>query len=72
MCYCVLRHDGLIVIVGSGNGLLPKAVLTFCQVDYGEADIDSWSEYMDGLVQERCNSSALAIELRLSCTNSSI
>ena len=28
--------------------------------------------YFDRLVQERCNSSALAIELRLSCTNSSI
>ena len=25
-----------------------------------------------GLVQERCNSSALAMELRLSCTNPSI
>ena len=24
---------------------------------------------IDGLVQERCNSSALAMELRLSCTN---
>ena len=29
-------------------------------------------EYNDGLVQERRNSSALAMELRLSCTNSSI
>ena len=27
---------------------------------------------IDGLVQERCNSSALAMELRLSCTNPSI
>ena len=26
-------------------------------------------KYMDGSVQERCNSSALAMELRLSCTN---
>ena len=26
-------------------------------------------EHIDGLVQERCNSSALAMELRLSCTN---
>ena len=25
--------------------------------------------YIDGLVQERCNSSVLALELRLSCTN---
>ena len=29
-------------------------------------------DYSDGLVQERCNSSALAMELRLSCTNPSI
>ena len=29
-------------------------------------------EYIDGLVQERRNSSALAMELRLSCTNPSI
>ena len=25
--------------------------------------------YIDGLVQEKCNSSVLAMELRLSCTN---
>ena len=30
------------------------------------------SIYIDGLVQERCNSSALAMELHLSCTNLSI
>ena len=30
------------------------------------------SLYFDGLVQERRNSSALAMELRLSCTNPSI
>ena len=29
-------------------------------------------QYIDGLVQERCNSSALAMELRLSCANPSI
>ena len=29
-------------------------------------------ENIDGLVQERCNSSGLAMELRLSCTNPSI
>ena len=28
--------------------------------------------YIDELVQERCNSSALAMELRLSCINPSI
>ena len=30
------------------------------------------TEHFDGLMQERCNSSALAMELRLSCTNPSI
>ena len=30
-----------------------------------------WSFNVDGLVQERCNSSALAVELRLSCINPS-
>ena len=29
----------------------------------------NWHGYIDGLVQERCNSSALAVELCLSCTN---
>ena len=29
-------------------------------------------DHFDGLVQERCNSSALAMELHLSCTNPSI
>ena len=31
-----------------------------------------WSVYIDGLMQERRNSSALAMELRLSCINPSI
>ena len=31
-----------------------------------------WDVYSDGLVQERRNSSAIAMELRLSCTNPSI
>ena len=39
--------------------------------------VGSWKffyfkEIINGLVQERCNSSALAMELRLSCTNPSI
>ena len=36
----------------------PRVILYFIQT------------YIDGLVQERHNSSALAMELRLSCTNS--
>ena len=31
-----------------------------------------WYLHLDGLVQERCNSIANALELRLSCTNPSI
>ena len=33
---------------------------------------NSMIRYIDGLVQERRNSSALAMELRLSCANPSI
>ena len=33
---------------------------------------DLWIHYINSLVQERCNSSALAMELHLSCTNPSI
>ena len=32
----------------------------------------NWLSYIDGLVQERRNSSVLTIDLRLSCTNPSI
>ena len=31
-----------------------------------------WYPYVDGLVQDRCNSSAVVMELRLSCTNPTI
>ena len=34
-----------------------------------EMDPDASQEYLDGLVQERCNSIANALELRLFCTN---
>ena len=37
---------------------------------WGISDKDQY--HIDGLVQERRNSSALAMELRLSCTNPSI
>ena len=33
---------------------------------------EKWIPHTDGLVQEKRNSSALAMELRLSCTNQSI
>ena len=36
---------------------------------YDIEDLISWIGDIDGLVQERCNSSASAMELRLSCTN---
>ena len=37
----------------------------------GRSGGDDLIQHIDGLVQERCNSSALALELRLSCTNPS-
>ena len=41
-------------------------------VEQGLRQWDKALSHIDGLVQERCNSSALAMELRLSCTNPSI
>ena len=38
---------------------------------YG-ADLEQGPPHIDGLMQERRNSSALAVELRLSCTNPSV
>ena len=35
-------------------------------------ELRGWIYHFQGLAQERRNSSALAMELRLSCTNSSI
>ena len=37
-----------------------------------ETDIKHYLHNVDGLVQERCNSNALALEICLSCTNPSI
>ena len=45
--------------------MVTRSVHTFAHVTYGNLHID-------GLVQERRNSSALTMELRLSCTNPSI
>ena len=47
------------------------------QLDVIDLPSKSWkqvilNDHIDGLVQERCNSSALAMELWLSCTNPSI
>ena len=51
-----------LVILGSCNGCLSSR----CQV------ITCTNAHFDGLVQKRRNSSALAMELHLSCTNPSI
>ena len=37
-----------------------------------KSSLQQYMHYIDGLVQKRCNSSALAMELCLSCTNPSI
>ena len=66
-----------------GTKPLRELRLTYCQLDPWENSVKFESIYMynfdlttilyiDGLVQEICNSSALALELRLSCTNLSI
>ena len=54
-----------------------RMIVNIIQDAVGDNDnCDSWIEidtpYMDVLVQERRNSSALEMELRLSCTNTSI
>ena len=47
------------------------SLLSYVYWDEGYLD-ETWWDHIDGLVQERRNSSALAMELRLSCTNPSI
>ena len=50
---------------GNRGGNIPVNVVYFMFYE-------SHSKHIDGLVQERRNSSALAMELRLACTNPSI
>ena len=42
------------------------------RLQYAVLPFDHWWQHIDGLMQERRNSSALAMELRLSCINPSI
>ena len=44
----------------------------YCKCDLVNSTFAEHRSYIDGLVQERRNSSASAMELRLSCTNQSI
>ena len=53
------------------NFALDNAVL-YEMLCYIAPCCDGTVQIFDGLVQERCNSSVLAMELRLSCTNLSI
>ena len=56
-------HDGIPTIV------LPSChVQTFVAINFSDYE---WELNVNGLVQERCNSIANALELRLSCTNPS-
>ena len=48
------------------------AVATICRLQTNVLSNQSGTLYIDGLVQEWCNPSALAVELRLSSTNQSI
>ena len=43
-----------------------------CIAGFLKSKPDNCKDHIDGLVQESFNSSALAMELRLSCTNPSI
>ena len=61
------RHIEGLVQDGSISSALPMAT---DQWRYHILTSNHW--YIDGLVQEKRNSSALAMELRLSCTNPSI
>ena len=75
---CIMSSDW--VIIGSNTGLLAvqhQAITQSCQF-YVPNFKSIWPNWMlqtqqphdiDGLVQERRNSSAIAMELHLSCTN---
>ena len=54
----------------SDNGPLP--VLRQAVIWTNAAILSSPTKHIDGLVQERCNSIATALELHLSCTNPSV
>ena len=48
---------------------LLRRLREYHQVGWLATETERWKEYLDRLVQERRNSSALALELHLSCTN---
>ena len=62
---CVMLLTSLILIIW---GELVAGMSRFLMICWYHI----WLHYIDGLVQERRNSSALAMELRLSCINLSI
>ena len=69
---CIM-HAMNYIIIGLGNGLSPA----WHQAKYqNQWQVSDWQlnnqEHINGLVQERRNSIANAMELRLSCTNPSI
>ena len=66
--YYTPGSDADYVSRGGLSWMRPKVTESVCDVRF----IDPVWRYIDGLVQERRNSSALAMELRLSCTNPSI
>ena len=55
-----------IMMVADGQLLNKHQALSGHHADSAQTKL---SHHINGLVQERCNSSALAMELRLSCTN---
>ena len=80
ICHTFQQYDTLYrgIRVGLSQVVAPDASLWYLSlldevVDHGPVDVSiqmtSSYFYIDGLVQERRNPSALAIELRLPCTN---
>ena len=57
--------------IGSGNGMVPntRMISNVLQPKYRSLFQNTRCRYIDGLVQERYNYIANALELRLSCMN---
>ena len=75
--YFFLAHNNFRKIITMPHATLPQLLFVmdwYCPIEYahGLVVLCSCCRYIDGLLQERRNSSALAMELRLSFTKPSI
>ena len=64
------RYDGNMVLMTNLSAVahLLRGLREYHQVGRLATETERWNKYLDRLVQERGNSIALAMELRLSCT----